>query len=78
MNFKCRRCGTPVEGREYHAECFELMYQEDQLLQKAQRKQRAKRLSDVLVKAWEEAVPETDPWSDAIGNRVFEDVQLKR
>jgi len=54
------------------------MYQEDQILQKARRKQRATRFSDNWVKAWEEAVPEVDPWSDAIGNRVFEDVQLKR
>ena len=35
MTFTCGRCGEQSEGRQYHASCFDDMYEEDQIIKQA-------------------------------------------
>ena len=35
MTFTCGRCGEKSEGRQYHASCFDDMYNEERLIKQA-------------------------------------------
>ena len=35
MTFTCGRCGEQSEGRQYHASCFDDMYNEERLIKQA-------------------------------------------
>ena len=39
MTFKCSRCGELSFGRQYHASCFDDMYNEERLIKQALAKQ---------------------------------------
>ena len=39
ITFTCGRCGEKSEGRQYHASCFDLMYNEERLIKQAMDRQ---------------------------------------